>query len=97
MLGHAMQHRKPLVLYTSACRERMEAALATTPAGVDRLRQSDERITSHMARMLEKHDEERAAKRSRLSLEEESAVEGAEGAEGSGAPHEEEHEEHAEA
>ena len=31
----AMQHRKTQVLHTSACRERMKAALAATPAGAD--------------------------------------------------------------
>jgi hypothetical protein len=55
--------------HTAACRARMETAMATTPEGADRVRQSAERIGAHVARALEREDGEQSSKRQRVTGE----------------------------
>eukprot|EP00972_Heterocapsa_arctica_P044234 6531518-Heterocapsa_arctica.AAC.1 len=51
--------------HTAACRARMEVAMAATPGGADRVRQSAERIGAHLARAQERDDGEQSSKRQR--------------------------------
>eukprot|EP00972_Heterocapsa_arctica_P044614 6584944-Heterocapsa_arctica.AAC.1 len=55
--------------HTLACKSRMEAALAATPAGADRVRQSADRIGAHVARVLEREDGEHSSKRQKIAAE----------------------------
>eukprot|EP00972_Heterocapsa_arctica_P066808 9858100-Heterocapsa_arctica.AAC.1 len=60
----AMRRKAPQMPHTAACRTRVETMLATTPAGEDRLRQSADRIDTHVTRALEHTNEsEQSAKR----------------------------------
>eukprot|EP00972_Heterocapsa_arctica_P058953 8687459-Heterocapsa_arctica.AAC.1 len=47
----------------------MEAALAATPAGADRVRQAADRIGAHVARALEREDDEHNSKRQKIAAE----------------------------
>eukprot|EP00972_Heterocapsa_arctica_P021899 3222892-Heterocapsa_arctica.AAC.1 len=47
----------------------MEAAMAATPAGADRVRQSAERIGAHAARAQEREAGEHGSKRQRIATE----------------------------
>ena len=55
--------------HTPACRSRVEAAMAATPAGADRVRQSAERIGAHVARAQGREEGEQSSKRQRIATE----------------------------
>jgi hypothetical protein len=65
----AMRRSALGIPHTAACRARMETALAATPTGADRVRQSEDRITAHRARAEERDDGEHSSKRQRIVAE----------------------------
>ncbi len=66
---NAMRRSAQGIPHTLACRSRMEAALAATAVGADRVRQSADRMGAHVARAIERADGERSAKRQTIAAE----------------------------